>query len=179
MKGSKLAIFLAVALILSISLTVSGRAETRQLKINTISATGSIWHKAMIKFSELVKIKTNGQIEVLVYADGQLGNIPQTLSGMQLGSIDMGYFGTGSSLYLKEAKPLHIMYVPYLFKSKQEALRILNQKIFTDIYENLAKKIAGEIKKQIMVSGTIELVDYGSLPRSERKSKRVFDNRED
>ena len=45
--------------------------------------------------------------------------------------------------------------------------------------ENLAKKIAGEIKKQIMVSGSIELVDYGSLPRSERKSKRVFDNRED
>ncbi|MBW1700824.1 MAG: phenylacetate--CoA ligase [Deltaproteobacteria bacterium] len=44
--------------------------------------------------------------------------------------------------------------------------------------EELAKKIAGEIKRQILVSGTIELADYGSLPRSERKSKRVFDNRD-
>ena len=45
--------------------------------------------------------------------------------------------------------------------------------------EKLIKKIGGEIKKQILVSGNIEIVDYGSLPRSERKSKRVFDNRGD
>jgi phenylacetate-CoA ligase len=42
----------------------------------------------------------------------------------------------------------------------------------------LTKKITGEIKKQIMVSASIDLVEYGSLPRSERKSKRVFDNRD-
>jgi len=42
----------------------------------------------------------------------------------------------------------------------------------------LTQKIATEIKKQIMVSANIELVGYGSLPRSERKSKRVFDNRD-
>jgi phenylacetate-CoA ligase len=41
-----------------------------------------------------------------------------------------------------------------------------------------AKKIGEEIKKQILVSAAVEIVDYGSLPRSERKSKRVFDNRE-
>ena len=35
-----------------------------------------------------------------------------------------------------------------------------------------------QIKKEILVSGNVELVDYGSLPRSERKSKRVFDNRD-
>jgi len=45
--------------------------------------------------------------------------------------------------------------------------------------EELRKKIGGEIKKQILVSGNIEIVDYGSLPRSERKTKRVFDNRDD
>jgi phenylacetate-CoA ligase len=44
--------------------------------------------------------------------------------------------------------------------------------------EELKKKIEGEIKKQILVSGAVRIVDYGDLPRSERKSKRVFDNRE-
>ncbi len=34
-----------------------------------------------------------------------------------------------------------------------------------------------QIKKQLIVSVELELVDYGSLPRSERKSRRVFDNR--
>jgi phenylacetate-CoA ligase len=43
----------------------------------------------------------------------------------------------------------------------------------------LAGAIEEEIKKQILVSGKVEVVDYGSLPRSERKSKRVFDNREE
>jgi len=41
----------------------------------------------------------------------------------------------------------------------------------------LANLIEEMIKKQILVSGKVEIINYGSLPRSERKSKRVFDNR--
>jgi len=44
--------------------------------------------------------------------------------------------------------------------------------------DQLSRRIEGEIKRRILVSGTVEIVDYGALPRSERKSKRVFDNRE-
>ncbi|MBW2078191.1 MAG: phenylacetate--CoA ligase [Deltaproteobacteria bacterium] len=42
----------------------------------------------------------------------------------------------------------------------------------------LKRNIEDEIKKQILVSGSVSIVDYGDLPRSDRKSKRVFDNRE-
>ncbi len=42
----------------------------------------------------------------------------------------------------------------------------------------LAKTIGEEIKRHIMVSAGVEILDYGALPRSERKSKRVFDNRD-
>ena len=42
----------------------------------------------------------------------------------------------------------------------------------------LSSKVGEEVKKQILVSASVEIVDYGTLPRSERKSKRVFDNRE-
>jgi phenylacetate-CoA ligase len=45
--------------------------------------------------------------------------------------------------------------------------------------EALRKNLENEIKKNILVSGSVTIVDYGGLPRSERKSKRVFDNRED
>ena len=41
----------------------------------------------------------------------------------------------------------------------------------------LEKKIAGEIKKQIMVSCKVQLVGYCSLPRTGRKSQRIIDNR--
>jgi len=43
---------------------------------------------------------------------------------------------------------------------------------------DLVKQITTEVKKQILVSAEVEIVNYGDLPRSERKSKRVFDNRD-
>ena len=41
----------------------------------------------------------------------------------------------------------------------------------------LAEVIAAEVRRKILVRSHVEIVDYGSLPRTERKSKRVFDNR--
>ena len=34
-----------------------------------------------------------------------------------------------------------------------------------------------QVKRQLLVSIDVELVDYGELPRTERKSQRVFDSR--
>ncbi len=44
--------------------------------------------------------------------------------------------------------------------------------------EKIKREIAHKIKTNIFVSAQIEIVDYGSLPRSIGKSKRIFDNRE-
>lgn len=41
----------------------------------------------------------------------------------------------------------------------------------------LLELITAEIRRQILIRTHVELVEYGSLPRTERKSKRVFDNR--
>ena len=41
----------------------------------------------------------------------------------------------------------------------------------------LCHECGHQIKKQLLVSADLELVAYASLPRSERKSQRVFDNR--
>ncbi len=41
-----------------------------------------------------------------------------------------------------------------------------------------AKEVTERIKKKILVTPEVEMFEYGTLPRSERKTKRVFDNRE-
>ncbi len=46
-----------------------------------------------------------------------------------------------------------------------------------DADRQLADLVASEIRKQILVRAQVEVVDYGTLPRTERKSKRVFDHR--
>ncbi len=44
-------------------------------------------------------------------------------------------------------------------------------------YPEIERNVATAIKKALLVSSDVEVNDYHSLPRSERKSKRVFDNR--
>jgi len=44
--------------------------------------------------------------------------------------------------------------------------------------KHIRKTIEKEVKRQVLVSCDVEVEDYGSLPRSERKTKRVFDNRD-
>ena len=41
-----------------------------------------------------------------------------------------------------------------------------------------ASAIEKNIRKDILVSGAVEIVDYHSLPRTDKKSRRVFDNRD-
>jgi phenylacetate-CoA ligase len=52
-----------------------------------------------------------------------------------------------------------------------------SQGLDASVKNELAQKVSQEIKNKIMVSAQVEVLDYGSLPRSERKSKRFFDNR--
>jgi phenylacetate-CoA ligase len=41
----------------------------------------------------------------------------------------------------------------------------------------LARQVAEQVRGSLMVRPEVEIVDYCTLPRSERKSKRIFDNR--
>jgi len=41
----------------------------------------------------------------------------------------------------------------------------------------LCRMIGIEIRKHLLVRGIVEIVDYGSLPRTQKMSKRIFDNR--
>jgi phenylacetate-CoA ligase len=43
--------------------------------------------------------------------------------------------------------------------------------------EAVARIVASEIRRNLMVSCKVEMLQYGTLPRSERKTKRLFDNR--
>ena len=46
-----------------------------------------------------------------------------------------------------------------------------------DADKRLADVIAAEVRQQILVRSQVEVLEYGTLPRTDRKSKRVFDHR--
>ncbi len=48
-----------------------------------------------------------------------------------------------------------------------------------DSEKQRVEEITAEFRKQVMVRTQVEIVEYGTLPRTERKSKRVYDHRTD
>jgi len=94
----------------------------------------------MEKFAEIVNAQSGGRYKILVYTDSQIGDISQLLTGMQLGTIDMAYLGIGNGASLKGGAPLNIGYVPYLFKNKEWAEKIMNGPIFDEMFESLARE---------------------------------------
>src|SRR3546814_11338556 len=94
----------------------------------------------MRKFAEETKKLSNGDLTVRVYTDAQLGNISKMLSSMQLGTLEMGYFGLGSVIFLRGEEPLNILYAPYLFKRGEWAERILNNDEFRSEERRVGKE---------------------------------------
>jgi tripartite ATP-independent transporter DctP family solute receptor len=113
--------------------------QARNFKLATIALNGSPWHKAMMKFKEVVETDSKGRLTVSLYTDGQLGDIGQLMSAMQLGTVEMSYYGVTSIVQLRGAEALNIMYTPYLFKNGEWAEKILNNDEFKGIYNKIAE----------------------------------------
>ena len=84
----------------------------QKIRIATISASGSPWHKAMTRFADSIAQDPASGMQVSVYTDGQLGDIKQMYSSMQLGTLEMGYIGLVAVTVLKGPEAMTSAYVP-------------------------------------------------------------------
>ncbi len=46
-----------------------------------------------------------------------------------------------------------------------------------DLNQDIAMRISDKIRRRLLVRSNVEILDYHSLPRTQKKSQRVFDNR--
>jgi TRAP-type transport system periplasmic protein len=130
---------LVAAVVTALVLVAPAQAE-RKIRVATFSAQGSPWHKAMLRFAEVAEKESKGELKVQVFTDGQLGDMLQMYSSMQLGTLEMAYFGLAAITQLKGAETMNVLYTPYLFKSAESAEKILNQPEFHKIYDETAQK---------------------------------------
>ena len=154
-----LAAFTAAAMLAS----VPAEAQQRQLRFGSPWPGTSPFHQAIVKFAEEVEKGSKGQLKVLVFPDGQLGDIQALINGLQTGTVDMTYLAIGNANVLKGGPQLNLAYVPYLFKSKAAAEEIANGPIFQKMYEDVAGQSAVRI-----------FAVYGQrTPRGVHNSKRA------
>jgi len=160
MKRAAMAVCAALALVFACGSTW---AQVKQIRLGSPWPVTSNLHAGLLKFAEEIDKQSGGQIKVLVYPDGQLGDIQALINGLQTGTVDMSYLAIGNANVLKGGPQLNLAYVPYLFKSKAAAEEIANSPIFQKMYDDVAAQ-----------SGVRIFAAYGQRsPRAVQNSKRA------
>lgn len=153
-----LSIILTLAMVLSLAAcggTQSTQASTSGEKdeVNPESTSQSIVLKAaqdssetvpvgqgLEKFKELIEERSNGEITVEVYHNGQLGSASDYIVNCQLGTLDIGC--VASSILSSFVEDLAAVDIPYLVESYEHADAIFNGDV-GDYYRQELEEITG------------------------------------
>lgn len=86
------------------------------------------YHVGAVKFKEIVEEKTNGNVEIKLYPNNQLGSGERDLvEGLQLGTVDLVITSTGPMSGFEEKFMLFDF--PFLFRDKEHAYKVLDGEI--------------------------------------------------
>ena len=131
MKVSKLLIACLMA-----SMGTAAYAAKFNLKLGHAVATTDGQHAAAVKLAELVKQRTNGDVEITVYPSNQLGNDAAMINGTRGGTIDL--VSSGASNFNGIVANTAAMELPFVFRNAQHAYTVLDGSIGTGILNELA-----------------------------------------
>ncbi len=93
-------------------------------------------HAAAVKLAELVKQRTNGDVEITIYPANQLGNDAAMINGVRGGTIDI--VSSGASNFNGIVANTAAMELPFVFRSAQHAYAVLDGPVGTGVLNELA-----------------------------------------
>jgi tripartite ATP-independent transporter DctP family solute receptor len=74
---------------------------------------------AMERFAKLVSERTNGEVEIKVFPNSQLGGELETAEGIRIGSIQFG--AVTSSILVNWVPEVQVLDLPFIFRSEEHA----------------------------------------------------------
>src|SRR5699024_4582074 len=101
-----------------------GSNEKVVLKVGHVFGSDHPWNISLEGLSEDVLEATDGEVEIEVYPNSQLGDDREVAEGIQLGTIDMGLFGTGALQSLDER--LIVEELPYAWPTREQAYNAID-----------------------------------------------------
>lgn len=115
----------SIALLLAATAGLAS-AQTAPVKLrfgHTLPASDS-QHLAALEFSKRVKERTQGGVEIQVFANNQLGNDSTLINSVRSGTIDI--CATGNPFFTGMAPRLNVLDLPYQFTDAQQVYRVLD-----------------------------------------------------
>lgn len=129
--------FVVVALVLVTGLVYGNPLEAKVLRAASVLPENNPSVVALFKFAEIVKERTNGELDVQVFPSSQLGGLRDTMEGCKLGLIDITYTNAGPAAQFVPS--LNVTSLPYIFKSKEHMLNALNGEAGKRLVEDINK----------------------------------------
>jgi tripartite ATP-independent transporter DctP family solute receptor len=106
-------------------LVPNAQAEAKyKFKLAHVIAAGTPIDVGAKRFAELVKQRTNGEVEISVFPAAQLGAERAIIEGVQLGTIEMSFTTTGAIGGF--APEFQVLDLPFLFPSYEAAYTYLD-----------------------------------------------------
>ncbi len=114
---------LLIATAICIAVIPAANAAKFEAKLASQDPPTTAKHRGLLKAAELIKQRTNGDVEIKVFPSSQLGGGRQMIEGAQLGSIEMAIT---PAAFLGGFNPLvSVLDIPYILPSDREVSRKL------------------------------------------------------
>lgn len=110
-------------------------AQTLKLRMAHSGAEAETQHAAALEFAKQVKSRTQGQIDVQVFAASALGNDNTAIAGVRGGTIDLATSGT--PYYTGMVGRMNVLDLPYMFTSAEHAYKVLDGPIGRGLLDEL------------------------------------------
>ncbi len=119
-----------------LALAPAALAAKFNLKLGHAVNTTDGQHAAAVKLAELVKQRTNGDVEITIYPANQLGNDAAMINGARGGTIDI--VSSGASNFNGIVPNTAALELPFVFRSAQHAYKVLDGAVGTGVLGELA-----------------------------------------
>jgi TRAP-type transport system periplasmic protein len=133
----------SAAVLAALALATPAGAQTKMRFAHT-HPPGDTHHTAALRFAELVKQRTNNQIDIEVHPAGALGNDPGLLQNIRLGALEMGF--TGNPFFTAFAPKLNVLDLPFIFADHPHVYRVVDgavgEKLLAELEQNQIKGLA-------------------------------------
>lgn len=129
-----LAALFAAGAAAALATPAAARAPIKLRFAHTVPETDS-QHLAALSFSKKVKERTQGAVEIQVFANSQLGNDTTLVTGIRSGTIDIG--ATGNPFVTGLAPKLNVLDLPYQFDDGPQAYRALDGAVGRGLLDEL------------------------------------------
>lgn len=118
-----------------LTVTHLASGQTVKLRMAHSGSETETQHTAALEFAKLVKTKTNGQVEVQVFAASALGNDNTAIAGVRGGTIELATSGT--PYYTGMVGRMNVLDLPYMFTNAEHAYKVLDGPIGRGLLDEL------------------------------------------